>query len=244
MRHLGINSLECGALIVAEAGEQTRAGFADDKFLGKGTRTASRCVTETPSDCSVPGRFLVRFDRRLTKGEDSMRAVQEIEDLRAVAVARAAGCTVNVRIPMYTEKSHLGVPANNLQDYPGWLTPPTHPAVRAAVDSYKRTVTPDVEEPREPGPRHLRKQPRIGRWIFSTDGVGYPLRPGQFDFSIDGKDWIQAGDYVHPAMFGIGAGFEQHCHKLGEYVHKDHLWCPIAVISRFPSLFVRRSKTH
>jgi hypothetical protein len=72
---------------------------------------------------------------------------------------------------------------------------------------------------------------------YSTDGVGYVLRKGEFAFSIEGKNWIDAGDSVHPPMFVIGAGFYQHAHTIGEYVHKAHLRCPIAVLARFPSLF-------
>lgn len=236
----GINPLEYGTLIIAEAAEQSKFGFEKkNKFLGNGTRTASWCKLDTPSDCAVPAKFTIRFDRRLTKGEDAEMACNEIEGLKSVADARQAGCTVNIRIPLYTEKSHKGVPADNPQDYLGWVTPPTNPVVLAAVEAYKRTVTPHVEEPAKPGPDDLRKNPRVQRWIFSTDGVGYPL-PKDTTLDIKGKGWIESGNHVHPPMFGIGAGYEHHCHKLGEYVHKDHLWCPIAVMSRFPSLFVEK----
>ena len=239
MPHMGINPIEYGSLIIAEAAEQAKVAFADNKFLGKGTRTCSKCWADTPSDCAVPARFVFRFDRRLTKGEDARLACEEIESLKAVQRARDAGCEVNIRIPRYTEKSHKGVPADNDQDYMGWVTSPTDPVVCAAVEAYKRTVTPNVKDVPNPGPDDLRKQPRVQRWIFSTDGVGYPLRNGSFGFSIEGKNWTECGDYVHPPMFGIGAGYEHHCHKLGEYLHRDHIWCPIAVIARFPSLFAQ-----
>ena len=239
MPHMGVNPIEYGSLIIAEAAEQAKSAFADNKFLGRGTRTASKCWVDTPSDCAVPARFVCRFDRRLTKGEDERLACKEIESLKSVQKAREAGCEVNVRIPKYTEKSWRGVPANNSQVYMGWVTKPNDPVVLAAVEAYKRTVTPNVEDVPNPGPDNLRKQPRVQRWIFSTDGVGYPMRSGEFPFSIEGKNWTEAGEYVHPPMFGIGAGYEHHCHKLGEYVHKDHMWCPIAVIARFPSLFVK-----
>ena len=243
MPNMGINPLEFSALIIAEAAEQAKSAFGDSKFLGKGTRTCSKCFVDTPSDCAVPARCVFRFDRRLTKGENARMACLEIESLKSVHQAREAGCDVTVRIPTYREKSYRGVPADNEQDYMGWVTKPDDPVVRAAVESYKRTVTPHVEEPPHPGPDDLRKQPRVQRWIFSTDGVGYPMRIGENKFSIEGKNWIEAGEYVHPSMFGIGAGYEHHCHKLGEYVHKDHLWCPIAVIARFPSLFVKHRNT-
>lgn len=242
MPHMGVNPLEWGALIIAEAAEQAKTEFLDNKFLGKGTRTASDCWIDTPSDCAVPAKFTFRFDRRLTKGEDARMAVQEIEKLNAVKRAREANCEVKITIPQYTKKSHKGVPADNEQDYMGWVTDPYDPVVLAAVEAYKRCVTPNVEEKENPGPDDLRKNPRVQRWIFSTDGVGYPLRKGTFSFSIEDKNWTQVGDWVHPPMFGIGAGYEHHCHKLGEYLHKDHIWCPIAVMARFPSLFVHHRK--
>jgi len=240
MPHMGINPLEYGSLIIAEAAEQAKNGFKDNKFLGKGTRTASWCHLETPSDCAVPAKFTFRFDRRYTKGEDAELAVQEIESLKSVKRAREAGCQVNVTIPKYTTPSHKGVPADNDQDYMSWVTKPTDPVVLAAVEAYKRTVTPYVDDVPNPGPDDLRKQPRVQRWIFSTDGVGYPLKKNEVPFSIDGKHWSENGNYVHPPMFGIGAGYEHHCHKLGEYLHRDHIWCPIAVMARFPSLFVEQ----
>ncbi|OHT17700.1 Clan MH, family M20, peptidase T-like metallopeptidase [Tritrichomonas foetus] len=240
MPKMGINPLEFGALIIAEATEQAKSGvFKDHKFLGKGTRTASKCWLDTPSDCAVPAKFTFRLDRRMTHGEDARLAIREIEELNSVKRARACGCTVNIRIPKYTEKSHKGVAADNDEDYLGWITHPTDPVVLAAVESYKRTVSPNVEE-KEVSPENIPKKPRVQRWIFSTDGVGYPILKENLRFSIEKKHWTSVGDYVHPPMFGIGAGFEHHCHKLGEYLHRDHLWAPIAVMARFPSLFVQQ----
>ncbi|KAH0795292.1 Clan MH, family M20, peptidase T-like metallopeptidase [Histomonas meleagridis] len=238
MPHMGINPLEYGSMIIAEAAEQAKNGFKDHKFLSKGTRTASWCNLETPSDCAVPAKFTFRFDRRYTKGEDADMAIQEIESLKSVKRAREAGCEVNITIPMYTGVSHKGVAADNKQDYMSWVTYPTDPVVNAAVDAYKRCVTPYVEEKEKYTPDDLRKQPRVQRWIFSTDGVGYPLPKDNLPFSIEGKNWTTNGKFVHPPMFGIGAGYEHHCHKLGEYLHREHIWCPIAVMARFPSLFV------
>lgn len=42
----------------------------------------------------------------------------------------------------------------------------------------------------------------------------------------------------HPAMFGIGAGLEQNTHRIGEHVDERELQHAIAVIARFPSLYV------
>jgi len=240
MPHMGINPLEYGGAILAEAAEAAKTkGFKPNEFLGAGTRTASWCHLDTPSDCACPAKFTFRFDRRMTKGEDSQLAIQEIECLKSVKAARDAGCEVNITIPYYESASWRGVKADNPSDYMGWVTHPQDPVVKAAVEAYRREVTPNVEDVPNPTPDDLHKYPRVERWIFSTDGVGYPIKEGTQKFDISKKNWTKAGQYVHPPMFGIGAGYEHHCHKLGEYLHIDHLWCAISVMSRFPSLFVK-----
>jgi len=176
MPQMGVNPLEWGSAIVAEAAEVARTeGFSKNKFLGSGSRTSSFSQTETPSNCAVPSKCVFRFDRRMTAGETPEKAVEEIENLRAVAAARVAGCTVNIRIPDYRKESWKGIAADNKESYMGWITRPDNAVVKAAVEAYKRVVTPNVEEGLET-PDNVRKQPRVGRWIFSTDGVGYPLK--------------------------------------------------------------------
>ena len=231
-------------MIIAEAAQQAKDGFAPHAFLGKGTRTASWCSLDTPSDCAVPARFVFRFDRRMTKGETAEGAVREIESLKAVKIARDAGCEVNVTVPVYDHKSWTGVAADNAQDYMGWCTPMTDPVVQSAYEAYKRCVTPHIPDDAPKDADHILKEPRVERWIFSTDGVGYPIKRQDARFSLETKNWVavEGTDYVHPPMFGIGAGFEHHCHKLGEYLHRDHIWAPIAVMARFPSLFVKARK--
>ena len=147
---------------------------------------------------------------------------------------------MNIRIPQYTEPSWIGTPANNEQNYMGWITSKNSKVVASAVESYQRCVSPFIPPDAPKDPDTLRKNPRVSRWIFSTDGVGYPIKESELPFSIENKNWIKNGDYVHPPMFGIGAGYEHHCHKLGEYLHKDHIWCPIAVLARFPSIFAKQ----
>lgn len=240
----GLNPLEHGGAIVAEAARRydARDGFLDHAFLGHGTRTASWSSLDTPSDCAVPERFTVRFDRRLTVGESPEQAVADVEALDAVAAARSAGLTVTVGVPRYAEHTWRGYQADNPQVYPGWLTPEDHPAITAAVAAYRGVVTPHVEEP--PGGARrgaLRAEPRVDRWIFSTDGVGFPVPVD--DTSIDvpaSKGWVVSGTVKHPAMFGIGAGIEQNTHKIGECVDLRELQHAIAVIARFPSAYVTR----
>lgn len=235
----GKNPLEFGGAILAEAARRydQRQGFADHEFLGHGTRTASWASLETPSDCAVPERFTFRFDRRLTVGETPERAVADVDGLDAVRAARAAGLTVDVAVPTYSEPTWTGYVLGNPQIYMGWVTPPEHAAIRAAVDAYRAVVTPHVGATPETAGA-LRREPRVDRWIFSTDGVGFPVPTRDTKIAVpERKRWVVSGDYKHPAMFGIGAGIEQNTHKIGECVDLRELQHAIAFLARFPSLF-------
>jgi acetylornithine deacetylase/succinyl-diaminopimelate desuccinylase-like protein len=240
----GLNPLEHGGAIVAEAARRydAREGFLDHPFLGHGTRTASWARLDTPSDCAVPERLTFRFDRRLTVGETPEQAVRDVEALDAVRAARAAGLRVDVVVPRYREKTWRGYTADNPQVYRGWLTPEDHPAIRAAVEAYRAVVAPHVVEPAG-GARAgaLRREPRVDRWIFSTDGVGFPVPVADTAIEVGpAKRWVVSGDVKHPAMLGIGAGLEQNTHRVGECVDLRELQHAIAVLARFPSAFAAR----
>ncbi|MBC8344674.1 MAG: peptidase dimerization domain-containing protein [Candidatus Marinimicrobia bacterium] len=235
----GLNPLEFGGAIIAEAAQKydDREGFKDDPFLGHGTRTASWAQLETPSDCAVPDRFTFRFDRRLTVGEIPAEAVQDIENLESIKRARDAGLDVDVSVPEYDDLTWRNYRPGNKQIYMGWATPEEHPAIQTAADVYRNVVTPNVETEVETAGT-LRKEPRIDRWIFSTDGVGFPIPEENDSIDIsDKKAWIHAGGFKHPAMFGIGPGVEQNTHKIGECVDKRELRLAIAFLSRFPSAY-------
>jgi putative selenium metabolism hydrolase len=236
----GKNPLEYGGAIVKEAAEkyEKREGFLDNEFLGHGTRTASWAKLETPSDCAVPDKFIFRFDRRLTVGETPEKAVADVEALSTVASARAAGLKVEVSVPVYSDPTWKGFVLNNPQIYLGWVTPEEHPAIQAAVAAYEGVVSPHVSGKRGEGGT-IPKQPRVERWIFSTDGVGFPVPKDDQAIPVGpAKKWVVSGAYKHPAMFGIGPGIEQNTHKIGECVDLRELQHAIAFLARFPSAFV------
>jgi len=246
----GLNPLEFGAGILVEAAAEAAAGegFADDAFLGRGTRTASWSELETPSDCAVPERFTVRFDRRLTAGEDPEAARAAVEALPAVARAREAGLGVEVRVPTYAQDTWRGYPQTNPQIYPGWVTPEEHEVIQAAVDVYGRAVAPGVSEAehaaqqRGETPGGRRRDCRVDRWIFSTDGVGFPVPKHGSGVAVPAsKGWIDQGRYHHPPMFGCGPGLEQNTHKIGECVDARELESVIAFMARFPSRLAERA---
>lgn len=243
MPWMGLNPLEFGAgiLLEASAAYNQREGFLDDAFLGHGTRTASWAKLDTPSDCAVPERFIFRFDRRLTVGETAEGAVADVERLPAVARAREAGLSVEVRIPTYDLPTHTGYKPGNLAVYPGWVTPEEHPAIQAAVQAYRDVITPYVRpEWEQEGKGALQRNPRVERWIFSTDGVGFPVPVGDTRIPVTpAKRWVTSGAVKHPAMFGLGPGQEQNTHKIGECVDTRELERSIAFLARFPSVFAQ-----
>ncbi len=244
MPHLGLNPLEHGGAILAEAARQAASvGFGDHPFLGRGTRTASWAKLDTPSDCAVPERFTFRFDRRLTVGETPEGALAEIESLESVAEARAAGLVVDVSVPRYDEPTETGYHPDNAQIYPGWATPEDHPAISAAVASYRAVVSAHITEPDGGATAGaLRGEPRVDRWVFSTDGVGFPVPVDSSAIDVPAsKQWVTSGAVKHPAMFGVGAGIEQNTHRIGECVDERELQHAIAVLARFPAMFVSLS---
>jgi len=235
----GLNPLEFGGAIIREAAEkyEKREGFLDNAFLGHGTRTASWAILETPSDCAVPDRFVFRFDRRLTIGETPEQAVADVEKLSSVAKARAAGLKVEVGVPHYGEASWKGFVLNNPQVYLGWVTPEEHPAIQAAVTAYKGVVSRHVNGKSGEGGA-IPKEPRVDRWIFSTDGVGYPVPKDDTSIAVGkAKQWVVSGAYKHPAMFGFAPGIEQNTHKIAECVDVREVRHAIAFLARFPSVF-------
>ena len=233
----GRNPLEYGAAMIVEANDRHRRGegFARDEFLGPGTRTASDARLATPSDCAVPERFTFRFDRRLTAGEDPEQALEDIRSMPSVRKAIADGLRVDVRTPLYTDATWKGYRLNNPQVYPGWVTPEEHPAVRSAVEAYARVASPIIK----PGGRRgqLRDAPRVARWIFSTDGVGFPTRADGSLQIPDSKKWVRDGAFHYPAMLGIGPGIEQNTHKIGECVDSREFPPVVAFLARFPTVY-------
>jgi len=120
------------------------------------------------------------------------------------------------------------------------VTPEEHPAIQAAVSTYKGVISPHVKGQRGEGGT-IQAEPRVERWIFSTDGVGFPVPKEDTTIPVSAtKQWVVSGAYKHPAMFGLGPGIEQNTHKIGECVDLRELQHAIAFLARFPSVFAAR----
>lgn len=240
MPWMGVNPLEFGARIITEANDRfnQKLDIGTDAFLGDGTRVTSWAVLDTPSDCAVPERFRFRFDRRITAGEVPEQCVAAIERLKSVADARAAGCKVAISVPNYDDPTWRGYHPNNSQIYLPWVTPAEHPAIQAAVDAYRRVITHGLPAEFKETANSMHREPRVSRWIFSTDGVGYPVPVDDKSIPVTpAKRWIVSGAFKHPAILGLGAGYEQNTHKIGENVDSREVQMAIAFYARLPSLF-------
>jgi putative selenium metabolism hydrolase len=236
----GLNPLEYGGAIISEAARKydARVGFLDDSFLGHGTRTASWATLESPSDCAVPDKFTFRFDRRLTVGETPEQAMADVEALDAVTHARESGLSVDVDVPVYEELTWRGYRPGNPQIYMGWATPGDHAVIQTAVRVYDAVVGPNNGANGSSEKGDFRADPRVDRWIFSTDGVGFPVPTEGSGITVTPKKaWVNAGKYQHPPMFGFGPGIEQNTHKIGECVDSRELQHAIAFIALFPSAY-------
>lgn len=195
---LGDNAVYKMAPIVGEVERlNTRLEETADPFLGKGSCTVSEIRSTSVSLCAVADSCTIHVDRRLTAGETEERAVAE---LRALPSVRAAGG--EVRVLSYERPAYTGLVYKTRKYYPTWVLPEDHPAIVSAMD-VARTV--------------LGKEPELGRWKFSTNGV-----------AICGMHGIPC--------FGFGPANEVHAHSIQDQ-------CPVSDLTaaaQFYALFPRR----
>ena len=146
----GLNPLEHGGAILAEAARRHAAGDGFARPLVPRSRHPHGVVVDARHPQRLRGTGPLHVPLRSTphaSGETPEQSLADVESLGAVAAARAAGLTVTIDVPRYTQPTWRGYPVDNAQIYPGWVTPAEHPAIRAAVDAYRRVVTPHVAEP-------------------------------------------------------------------------------------------------
>jgi len=146
----GVNAIYKMAKIVAEI-EALHPRLKDDAFLGKGSVTISDIRSESPSWCAVADLCTVHLDRRLTAGETIESALQEIRDLPAFRQAEAKAW-----VPDYQAKAYTGLDYSMQSYFPTWVLDEEHPALNAAVQSYKNLFA---------------AEPKVDKWTFSTNGV-------------------------------------------------------------------------
>ena len=131
--------------------EELHGRLKSDAFLGKGSLTVSEIFFTSPSRCAVADSCTISIDRRLTAGEDSELALQQIRDLPAVQAART-----EVSLYHYDRPSYTGLTYPTDCYFPSWVLPEDHVVIRSAVETYTSLFN---------------EQPRVDKWTFSTNGV-------------------------------------------------------------------------
>jgi len=137
--------------------------LAQDDFLGKGTLTATKLYSSSPSLCAVADGAAVHLDRRLTAGETKLLAVEEILNLPSAKRHKA-----RVDVLEYSTPSWKGLMYKTEKYLPTWTLDENHPALLNAVDCYAQLFA---------------KPPVIDKWTFSTNGVA---TKGMFDIPTFG----------------------------------------------------------
>ena len=178
--------------------EKLNERLPEDAFLGKGTVTVTYIECDTPSLCAVPDRAYIHLDRRLTRGETRQIAVAEVDD----AIHRA-GVEATVEVLQYRVPSYRGLVYETEKYYPTWTLEEDHPLCRAAVEVYRRIYG---------------REPRLGKWTFSTNGIA--------TMGMAGIPTI-----------GFGPADEVHAHTVDDQVPADHLVAAAAFYAAFPRVY-------
>jgi len=155
-----------------------------DKFLGKGSVAVTYIECKTPSLNAIPDECTIYLDRRLTLGETLQSSVKEIEKLPSVKKYNA-----KVEVLKYEAISWKGLRVSQEKYFPTWVLPESHKLVKSAVKA---------------GEIALGKKPKVGKWIFSTNGVA------------------TAGRLKIPTV-GFGPSNEIYAHSVEEQMPVEHL---------------------
>jgi putative selenium metabolism hydrolase len=185
--------------------EELHKRLKDDDFLGKGSLTVSQIFYSSPSRCAVADGCSISIDRRLTQGEDRDLALGQIRDLPSV---KALADRVSVSMYSYDTPSWTGLVYPTDCYFPTWVLPGDHQVTKAAEDAYRNLFG---------------KEPRTGKWTFSTNGV-----------SIMGMFGIP--------VVGFGPGKEKEAHAPNEKTWKADLVACAALYAALPGVYARRNK--
>jgi putative selenium metabolism hydrolase len=189
----GVNAIYKMSPIIEEI-EALHPRLKDDAFLGKGSITVTDIRSTSPSLCAVADSCTIHLDRRLTAGETIESALAEIRKLPAFQKAEAKAWVPDYTVPSYTGL-HYGMPSY----FPTWVLEENHPVLKSAVKSYTNLFN---------------SKPKLGKWTFSTNGVGI------------------MGMFGIPTL-GFGPGDEVQAHAPNERIPVDHLHKAVAFYAEF-----------
>jgi putative selenium metabolism hydrolase len=184
----------------ALAVERLNERLPADEFLGKGTVVVSKIDVKGPSLCAVPDQGTVYLDRRLTWGETAEGALEEVR--------RAMGAdAASVAMPCYEAKGWNGATWRQDLYFPSWKIEADHPLVAAGREVHRGLFG---------------REPEVGRWTFSTNGVAI------------------CGVHGIPTI-GFGPGDEDKAHAPNEWNRVDDLVACSAFYAMLPSALAGRS---
>lgn len=187
MPRLGDNPLYRAAPFI-EGVEAMLSTLPDHPFVGPGTIAVTNVTVNTPSLNAVPAEAEVYLDRRVTLGETEDEVLAQVRSL-----PRAD--TATVKIPMYEEPSYTGFVFPVSKVFPAWALDPEHPLLQAATAGYRRVYE---------------REPQIGKWEFSTNGIYWMGKanipsigfgPGDERFAHTVLDQVPAQEVVDSARF-------------------------------------------
>ncbi len=187
------------ACVIADI-EQLNSRLGHDDFLGSGTVAVTKIECETPSLNAVPSTATLYLDRRLTVGESAEQALEQLRNLPSVARTNAT-----VTLLGYEKRSYTGMTVTSEKYFPTWVTPEDHVSVQTGVAACRSA---------------LGRTPRIGNWVFSTNGCA-------------------AGGRLGIPTIGFGPGEEVHAHTAHDQCPTDDLVEAVAFLAMYPGVFRR-----
>jgi putative selenium metabolism hydrolase len=125
--------------------------LGNDAFLGAGTLAVTDITSSAVSRNAVPDRCELIIDRRLTLGENEMKAQAEVQRV----IARE-GVEAELEITEYRATSYTGYSVRARESYPAWVLGEDHPLIQTALRAART---------------QLRYRPQVTRWEFSTEGT-------------------------------------------------------------------------
>ena len=162
--------------------------LASHPAFGRGVITVTDIRSESASDNSVPDLCRIRIDRRFCP--------QETEDELIAEIRRWAGDSIlEIKVPVYRQKSHTGVLLEGKKYFPGWLLDEEDPLVAAA-----RETTAAIRGEEAP----------VGTWRFSTNGIstmgrhGIPtigFGPGREEMAHRPNERVRIEDLTEACLF-------------------------------------------
>jgi len=184
---LGSNAIHNAARLIFGI-ELLAPRLATDSFLGQGTTAVTEISSQAASRNAVPDCCTFLVDRRLTLGETERKALAEIQNIISTEEVDA-----RVEVTEYRATSYAGFDCRLRNAFPAWVMQENHPLVQALVRSVRET---------------LDYRPRLGSWLFSTDGTytagiaGIPtvgFGPGEERYAHTLHDQVRLNDVVDAA---------------------------------------------